>query len=72
MIYLYALSHDTFIYIYLTCFDCIYFVGVNIHMLVIRKYLLTCIYIYVYCLQKPLKKIPSILFCHKKLMFEVN
>ena len=40
--------------IHFTCFDCIYFVGVIIHMIAICKYLLTCVY--VYFLQKSFKK----------------
>ena len=69
IIYLYAYSHVTYVYILHDLI--VYIVEVNIHMLAICKYLLTCIHtqahtcararahthiyvcMYVYCLQKP-------------------
>ena len=50
------------------------FFGVNIHILAICKYLLTNTYTYIVCKNLLKKKIktPSILFFHKKLMFEIN
>ena len=66
VLYTCMLSLTWYLCIYLTCFDCIYFVEVNIHMIAIYKYSLTCVCVcacvcvyiymyvcmYVYCLQK--------------------